>query len=276
MSRLDGAVTIVTGGAGGLGTALSQELVGRGSRIILAENRDATEAVQNLRDAGAEAEWFEVDVSDYAQMEKLREFAISTYGGVNVLINNAVYAEGAGGMIPETDPAGVRRVFEVNVIGYYNGIRAFAEDLRNAAADGRPAHLMCVGSEHSFGVPPHCAPASPYTVSKYTMLAFTDVARRDFAGTDVGVTLLAPGWIYTDLVKHYAEATPEFAEQVLPYAQTPEFVAREAIDGMLRNDYIIFPNPRSAPFAIEHADAVLAALRAAAAQDLPDEVWIQP
>jgi NAD(P)-dependent dehydrogenase (short-subunit alcohol dehydrogenase family) len=71
----------------------------------------------------------------------------------------------------------------VNVTGVFNGIRAFATDLKAQAAAGRPAHILNVGSEHSLGVPPHVMPISTYTVSKYATLAFTDTARRDFAGT---------------------------------------------------------------------------------------------
>jgi len=135
---------------------------------------------------------------------------------------------------------------------------------------------MNVGSEHSLGVPPHVAPASPYTVSKYTMLAFTDVARRDLAGTGVGVSLFAPGWVFTPRVRQIAEQSEAFAATVLPYAQLPAYVARRAFDGLLRNEYIIFPNPKSAPFAIEHAEAVLAELRRAAEfseAETADDIW---
>ena len=279
MSELNGAVTVITGGAGGVGRALALEAAKRGSRILLAEIRDASEAVQELRDAGATAEWFQVDVSDHAQMRTLAEYARSTFGEVNVLINNAVQGDGTAGALADADPDAVRRSFEVNITGYFNGIHVFAADLRSSAAGGRPAYLMNVGSEHSLGVPPYVMPVSAYTVSKYTMLAFTDVARRDFAGTGIGVSLLAPGWILTDRVREAVEQSAEFAAAVLPYAQLPAYVARAAFDGLVRHEYIIYPNPKAVPFAIEHAEAVLAELRRAElsgdGSEVAGEVWAQ-
>ena len=278
MSKLNGATTVITGGAGGLGRALAHEAGRRGSRILIGDVKDASEVVEELRKAGLTVESFPVDVSDYAQVSKFADYARSTFGEVNVLINCVVLGEGTTGPLDEADPQGVRRSFDVNITGYFNGIHAFAKDLKKAAAAGRPAYLLNVGSEHTFGPPPHVIPISAYTVSKATMLAYTNVIRRDFAGNGVGVTMLAPGWILTPLVQSLCDQSEEFAAKVLPYAQLSEFVAKAAFDGLLRNDYIIYTNPRAAQFAIKNCEAVLAELRRAdsivAAATGP--VWAQP
>jgi NAD(P)-dependent dehydrogenase (short-subunit alcohol dehydrogenase family) len=279
MSELDGAVTVITGGSGGVGRALAREAAGRGSKLVLADIVDSSEAVSELRAAGATAEGFQTDVSDYSSVQELEKFTTSTFGEVNVLVNCAVGTAGATGPLQEiADPSLVKRAFEVNILGYFNGIHAFAERLTAAAAAGRPAYLMNVGSEHSFGVPPHVMPASAYTVSKYTMLGFTDVALRDFAGTGVNVSLFAPGWILTPKVRQFAEQSDDFAAHVRPYAQTTEYIARRAFDGLLAKEYIIFPNPKSVPFAIDHAERILAELRRAlevGQAETAGDVWAQ-
>lgn len=139
----------------------------------------------------------------------------------------------------------------------FNGIRAFAADLKAQAEGGNPAHILNVGSEHSLGVPPHVMPISAYTVSKYATLAFTDTARRDFAGTGVNVSLLAPGWILTERVAELTEQSPQAATAIPPLAQDSNAVAQQGLDGLLRNQYIIATNPASRAFAIEYAQAII-------------------
>ena len=263
MSELKDAVVVITGGGTGVGRGLALEAAHRGAKVLIASISDAGDAVREVRAAGGVAEWFDVDVADYAAMQDLAKHARSTFGEVNVLVNNAI-AGGGNGSLLEADPDKVRRVFEVNITGVFNGIRAFAEDLKASAAAGRPAYVLNVGSEHSLGVPPHVPAASAYTVSKYASLALTDVSRRDFAGTGVDVSLLAPGWVLTELVQKFVDQSADFAASVLPYAQTPREVARAAFDGLLQRRYIIVTNPQSVPFAREHAESILAELSRAA------------
>jgi NAD(P)-dependent dehydrogenase (short-subunit alcohol dehydrogenase family) len=267
VSELDGSVVVVTGGGTGVGRALGHEAARRGATVVIASIADSTDAVESIRGEGGRAEWVDVDVSDYAAMRGLAERIEAEHGGIGVLVNNAVGPGGVGG-VHEADPETVRRVFEVNILGVFNGIRAFADQLIATAAAGRPAHVLNVGSEHSLGVPPHVIPISPYTVTKYAALGLTDVARRDFAGTGVNVALLAPGWVLTEQIQGNVDRSQEFAAAVLPYAQTPDEVARTAFDGLLAHHYLIVTNPKSVPFAIEHAEAMLAELRRDAARDV--------
>jgi NAD(P)-dependent dehydrogenase (short-subunit alcohol dehydrogenase family) len=262
MSVLDGTIAVVTGGRVGLGRALALEVARRGATVIIASQSDAAGTVQEIEGLGGTAEWVRTDVSHYADVESLAHHVQASYGRINLLVNNAGTGGEAGGL-DAIDPAVAQRVFDVNIAGVFNGIRAFAADLKAAAAAGHPSFILNVGSEHSLGVPPHVAPMSAYTVSKYTTLAFTDTARRDFAGTGVGITLLAPGWIRTELVADLTNRSAEAAAAILPLAQESDVVARLGIDGLLRGDYITTTNRSTAGFAGEHASAVLAALTVA-------------
>jgi NAD(P)-dependent dehydrogenase (short-subunit alcohol dehydrogenase family) len=257
MVDLQGTVTVVTGGRVGVGKALAIEAAGRGSKILLASRSDASEAAEELRGSGATVEWFETDVRDPESWKALRDFVKAKFGRVNILINNAA-GGGGNGSLESSPHEALQEILDTNILGYIHGIRTFASDLREAAADGEPAYILNVGSEHSLGVPPHVMPLSPYTVSKQAELAITEVTRRDFVGTAIGVSLVAPGWVLTENVTSLTERSEDFAKSVLPYAQPSALVAKIAFDGLLAGRDVIVTNPKSVPFARERVEKLLA------------------
>jgi len=260
MSRtLDGAVTVVTGGGTGVGQALAIEAARRGARVAIAAPDPATDTVKQITAAGGEAIWVEADIADYDTVTAAAARIVAELGGVDVLVNNAA-GSAAIGPLQVTDPATVRRQFEINILGTYHCLRAFFEPLAAAAARGRLAHVLNVGSEHSLGVPPYVPPISTYTVTKYTSLAFTDVARRDFAEAGIGVTMLAPGWVLTDGVRQAVELMPALRASVDGRGQEPELVAGLAWDAVLEERYVAVTNPASRPFAEAHARELLSAI----------------
>ncbi|MDQ0691332.1 SDR family oxidoreductase [Arthrobacter sp. W4I7] len=256
MIDLQGAVTVVTGGRVGVGRALALEAAQRGSKVLIASRSDASDTVNELRELGAEAEWFPTDVREPESWAALREFAITTFGQVNVVINNAAGGN-ASGSLADVSLEAVQEVINTNILGYVYGIRTFADDLRSAAAAGQAAYILNVGSEHSLGVPPHVMPLSPYTISKQAGLAITEVTRRDLAEAGVGVSLVAPGWVLTETVSDLIEKSEAFANAVLPYAQSSDLVAKIAFEGLLQGRGVIVTNPKSVPFARARAEGLL-------------------
>lgn len=257
MTDLTDALVVVTGGGTGVGRALALEATRRGARILIASTSNPAESIQLIRNAGGEASWYQTDVADYDAVSGLAKHARDEHGGANILINNAAGSVEAGGLQTLT-PHTVKRMFEINVLGVFNGIHAFASDLTASAKAGRPTHILNVGSEHSLGVPPYVQAFSAYTVSKYATLGFTDVARRDFDGTGVNVAMLAPGWVLTERVSSAIGSSADARAAIEPFAQTGEVVARLAFDGLLEGQYIIATNPASRAFALEHARTVMA------------------
>jgi NAD(P)-dependent dehydrogenase (short-subunit alcohol dehydrogenase family) len=260
VTTLDGAVVVVTGGATGIGLALAREAGARGARVMIGDAQDASQAVETLRTDGVTADWLTVDIADYAQVEHLAQATVATFGTVNVVCNNAGIS--VLGALQDVDPADARRVFDVNVLGMFHVVHAFARRLAGAAAQGRPAYLLNTGSEHSLGVPPHVTPMSIYTTTKYAALGLTDTARRDLHPLGVGVSLLAPGWVRTDRVKAATAANPVAAAAIEPFAQEPDLVARAAFDGLLAGTAVIATNPYSREFAMEHARDLMADIQA--------------
>ncbi|SFN07165.1 Short-chain dehydrogenase [Streptomyces sp. cf124] len=269
MSTLTDAVVVVTGGATGVGLALAREAAARGARVMIADVEDASAAVESLRADGATADWLLTDTSDYAQIKKLTEATVERFGAVNVVCNNA--GIGVVGALQDVDPGEGKRLFDVNVLGMFYVVHAFAPLLKDAAARGGPAYILNTGSEHSLGVPPHVMPMSTYTASKYAALGLTDTARRDLKDFGVGVSLLAPGWVRTERVSALVAADPHAAAAIGPFAQEPAVVAGMAFDGLLKGTAIIATNPHSRAFAMEHARDLMADIQALPFLDGPDD-----
>lgn len=266
MKNLSNTVTVVTGGGRGVGLGLGLEAAKRGSRVLIAERSDGSDAVERIRSAGGEADWFQVDVADRDGVADLAAFARERFGAVNIVVNNAASGNGQGSII-DISADDLRQIIDVNVLGYVWMIQAFAEDLRRNAAGGRPAYILNVGSEHSLGVPPHVRQISGYTLSKQAELAVTEVARRDLEGDGVLVSLLAPGWVHTEQVRDFIAASPEFASAVTPYLQETADVARIAFNALEAGRELIVTNPASVDFARRRAERNIADIMEAERQD---------
>ncbi|MDX2604424.1 SDR family NAD(P)-dependent oxidoreductase [Streptomyces caniscabiei] len=269
MSTLTDAVVVVTGGATGVGLALAREAAARGARLMIADVEDASAAVESLRADGATAEWLRTDTTDYAQVKKLTEATVERFGTVNVVCNNA--GIGVAGALQDVDPAEAKRTFDVNVLGMFHVVHAFAPLLKDAAARGGPAYILNTGSEHSLGVPPHVLPMSTYTTSKYAALGLTDTTRRDLKDFGVGVCLLTPGWVRTERIAALVAADPLAAAAIEPFAQEPAEVAAAAFDGLLKGTAVIATNPHTRAFAMEHARDLMADIQALPLLDGPHD-----
>lgn len=251
---------LVTGGAAGVGRGLALEAARRGARVFIGDINDATETVSLIKSEGGSADSAIADVLDISSLKELVRRAQDRFGAVNVVVNN-VGGGGASGRLWEANPEDVQRTFNVMILGTFNTIHVTGPVLIETAAAGGPAYLMNVGSEHSLGVPPHLPPLSSYTVSKYTSLGFTDTARRDFEGTGVNVSMLAPTWVLTESISKLLESSEQMRTMVGPYGQSPAEVAAKAFDGLLAGAYIIPTHPVIRGFALDHARDVMAAVQ---------------
>jgi NAD(P)-dependent dehydrogenase (short-subunit alcohol dehydrogenase family) len=269
MDDLTGAVVLVTGGATGVGRALAREAVRRGAKVMLADLVEARESVDELRGMGGDVAAVIADVSNMSDVRRLVAETMERFSEVNVVCNNAAFA--VAGPLQETDPDDARRSVEVNVVGPFNVIHAFAPLLRDAAAAGRPAYVLNVGSEHSLGVPPHVAPFSVYTTTKFAMLGLTLSAHRDLEPWGVTTSMLAPGWVLTENVRAFVDSDLEARQAILPYAQESSVVAERAFDGLLAGTRVIATNPFSRSFAMEHARALMIDVQELPLVDMPGE-----
>jgi NAD(P)-dependent dehydrogenase (short-subunit alcohol dehydrogenase family) len=182
-----GKIGIVTGAGSGLGEAAAKRLAREGAKIIIADVRpDAAERVaKEIGAAGGEATPFTVDVTVVESTQRLVEFAVSTYGRLDIAFNNA-------GITPrltdvhEIEPADWLRVISVNLTGIFYCMKA---ELAHFAEHGGGA---IVNMASTAGVMAHAGRAA-YSASKHGIVGLTRSAAVEYAERDIRVNAVAPG-----------------------------------------------------------------------------------
>ena len=189
MEQLVDRVAVVTGGAGGIGRALVEELLSEGMRVVIAdvqaEMLDATVAELSSRGAVIGVV---TDVTSVESVEALADATWAAYGGCHLLCNNAgVGAPSA--LVWETTPNDWRWVHGVNVMGVMHGVVTFVPRM---IADGEPGHVMNTSSGDG-GVEPLPA-ASVYAASKAAVSTLTEclAAQLESEGTALSASIFYP------------------------------------------------------------------------------------
>jgi len=273
MAELKGAVAVVTGGASGIGRALCAAALARGLRVALVdiEAARAEAAATHLTAEGGEIRPYACDVADAGQLDHLAGLIRRDFGTVNLLFNNAGVI--VGGPVEKTLPADALWMLSVNVMGVLHGVQSFLPLLKSARAAGQPAHVINTGSENSLGVPV-IGPTSVYTATKHAVLGLTDALRRDLAGNGIGVSLLCPGLVRTEIFDARRNrpdqfggpkrTAPEQAERVRAMmateGQDPALTAELCFEGIERGDFLIVTDPAIRGFATKRHSEVEAAL----------------
>ncbi|HTM86010.1 MAG TPA: SDR family oxidoreductase, partial [Mycobacterium sp.] len=199
-------LALVTGAGAGIGRATAVELARQGARAVVVVDRDRVAAEQTaaaVRDAGADAAVYQVDVTDEAAVNDLAAQVNTEHGVVDILINNA--GIGMAGRFLETTPAHWDAILAVNLRGVLNGSRAFAEQMVQRGEGGTIINM----SSASAYLPSKSMIA--YSTTKAAVLAFSESLRADLADDGITVTAVCPGFVNTNIAKNtvYAGMTAE-------------------------------------------------------------------
>jgi NAD(P)-dependent dehydrogenase (short-subunit alcohol dehydrogenase family) len=237
----DGAVAIVTGGASGIGKALSEELAARGVDVVLADRQVALaeEVARGIRERGGRATAHELNVCDLEAFRRCADATVKRTGRIDYLFNNA--GIGVGGEVAIYKPADWDDVFNVNLRGVAYGIQAVYGHM---IAQG---HGHIVNTASVAGLLPSPEAAS-YTASKHAVVGLTKALRIEGRRHGVRASALCPGVIRTPILTggkfgrmNLEGVTKEDIlatwERLRPIE--PEELARRALDAVARNVAII-------------------------------------
>lgn len=194
--RLEGKVAIITGGGSGIGRATAELFAKEGASVVVADYKAdlGRETVQAIRDAGGEATFVEVDVSDPAQVQRMVQTALDTYGGIDVLFNNA--ATLIFGTVLDTAEEAWRRLMDVNLTGVFLCSKAV---LPHMIARGGGS---IINMSSSTGAHDGNANAVAYVTSKGGVTLMTRCMAIDHAGHNVRVNAIAPGPTNTPMLRN--------------------------------------------------------------------------
>lgn len=195
-----GKTAVVTGAASGIGAALAEQLAERGSDLALVDiNAAALEQVAaKARARGAEVSTHVVDLADSRAVRRFVDELETVHPRVELLINNAGIA--LGGSFLEASEAEFDSVLKVNLRGVVNLTRALLPRLLE-----RPdAHVANVSSIFGMIAPPG---NTAYCASKFAVRGFSESLRQELNGTSVGISVVHPGGIKTNIAKNARIAT---------------------------------------------------------------------
>jgi 3-oxoacyl-[acyl-carrier protein] reductase len=188
MFDLDGKVAIVTGAARGIGAAYSRALAAAGAAVVVADvlETEGRATVDQIVAAGGRAAFVAADVSDPASTRALAAAAVATFGGIDVLINNAaVFASLTRGAFDEIDPDRWDRTMAVNVKGPWLCTCAVVPHMR--ARGGGSIINQC--SLAAFGL----AGMLDYSVSKTAVIGLTKNTAIELGKDRIRVNAITPG-----------------------------------------------------------------------------------
>jgi NAD(P)-dependent dehydrogenase (short-subunit alcohol dehydrogenase family) len=189
--ELSGKVAIVTGGAGGIGQAAVELFVAEGARVVFGDiNAERGGELEGR--LGKSAVFRRTDTSARAEVEALVDFAVSHFGGLHVMFNNAGISGAMHDRFLDDDLADFQRVIGVNLFGMMVGMQAAG---RHMARNGGGS---IVNNASIAGVLPGHALMS-YRASKAAVIMLSRSIAIDFAEYNIRVNCLTPGHIRTDL-----------------------------------------------------------------------------
>ena len=192
MRDLDGKVAVVTGAASGIGRALADAFGAAGMGLVLAdvEADPLVAAAAELGSRGVDAHAVVTDVAQADQVEALAVAAEDRFGAAHVVCNNAGVAP--IGPVLETRLEDWRWVFDVNLFGVVHGIQAFGPRL---VAQGEGHIVNTASSGGLITVPGFGA----YVATKHAVVGLSETLYQELAGTGVGVSVLCPGLVATQI-----------------------------------------------------------------------------
>lgn len=223
MSRFEGKVALVTGGGGGIGSAIARRLASEGAHVVVTDiNAESAEAVAaELRAAGQKASSIAANIAKAAACHALVQQVLAAQGQIDVLVNNAgINRRGNIMAITEDD---WDATFAVNIAAMFHLCRAVIPQMIDR---GGGAIVNTASQWGLHPAPNHIA----YNVSKAAVASFTQNLGRDYAPHRIRVNAVCPGEIHTPMLEAGVKRsgrTMADLDKLVPYGRVgkPEEVA---------------------------------------------------
>jgi NAD(P)-dependent dehydrogenase (short-subunit alcohol dehydrogenase family) len=272
MRDLRGKTAFITGAASGIGFGMARVFAGEGMRIVLADVEPGAlaAATAELEDTGAEVLPIELDVADRAAMEDAARRAEARFGHVHLVCNNA--GVGAGGPLDQCTYDDWDWVIGVNLTGVINGVQTFVRRMRD---HGQGGHFVNTAS--MAGLIPSGG-LGIYCTTKYAVVGLSECLRLDLAPHGIGVSVLCPGSVSTNIHQSGRNRPQRFAHtEFVPDAERrrlhvemirngldPLAIGAAVRDADIANERWVLTHPELAPWVEERTESILSAFKTTA------------
>ena len=212
MGRVDNKVALITGGARGMGAADARMLVKEGAKVVIGDILDdeGTALADELGDA---ARYVHLDVTSADEWAAAVETALSSFGKLNVLVNNAGIVQ--LGPLKTLDVARWQQVLDVNLTGPMLGTKSVIQPMIDAGGGS----IINVSSIEGLR---GAAYVHSYVASKWGLRGLTKSSALELAGHNIRVNSIHPGFIRTPMTKHLPD---DMVQAPLGRPGTPDEVA---------------------------------------------------
>jgi NAD(P)-dependent dehydrogenase (short-subunit alcohol dehydrogenase family) len=258
MEDLAGKVAVITGGAGGIGTAMARRFGAEGMAVVLAdiEAGQLESAAAELATDGIEVIGVVTDVTDPASVEALAGATYERFGAAHVLCNNA--GVGPAGAVLDMALEDYRWIIDVNLYGVLHGIKAF---LPGMLAEGE-GHIVNTASVAGLLTQPAM---SAYNISKHGVVVLSESLfyELEMMEAPIGVSVVCPAWVPTRIVESERNRpggaltpTGPITDRVRAAAErfmaashrTVDEVADAVLDAITENRFYVVTHPGIWPF----------------------------
>ncbi len=242
---------LITGGASGLGLGMADALAKRGVPVTIADI-DAEALAEVVKSRGNGFRGAVLDVRDRAAWARVKAEAEAALGPVDVLILNAGISPN-GKPFTEMDPESFDRIVAINLTGVANGIFAFAADFQ-ARGSG---HIVLTSSQA--GLVTTVAGVGAYSVAKFGVTALGEQLRRELGPHGVGVSVLFPGFVPTNLGANTVKIGGDinsYSNRMPPVSIDAAAVGEMVADGIERDASHIVTHKQVLPGVEERFDAI--------------------
>jgi len=182
--RLEGKVAIITGGASGIGEGTVRRFIEEGAKCVVADIQGDL-ATSIAEEVGENASAFALDVADEKQVEECVDFAVDTYGKLDVMFNNAGIL-GSVGPISEIDGEGWLRTIDVLLNSVFYGIKYAARVMQEQGSGAIINTASTAGVRAGLG--PHV-----YTAAKHAVVGLSQSVATELGRHGIRVNVIAPG-----------------------------------------------------------------------------------
>jgi short-subunit dehydrogenase len=238
--NLEGKTALITGASGGLGEAIAEAMLIKGTNLILTgrDNGRLNKLMSKLYEmipANSSQKIFSIsgDLSEATFRQNLRDFTKSSTGSLHILINNAGIT--AHGSFLETIPEVMRRTMEVNFFSPAELTRILLPHM--IKTKGEKMIVYTSSPSGYYGISDRFA----YSASKAAGNALMECLRMELKEYNIKTLIFAPGYTETNLRNSVVSATGEtITENQAKGAKSPAYVAEKLIKGIEQNKRVVF------------------------------------
>ena len=272
MDDLSGKVAVVTGAASGIGRSLAGAFAAEGMRLVLSdiEGGPLEVAADELRATGADVFAVTADVSVASDVERIATAAMDVFGALHVACNNAGVA--AGGLSWEIDVEDWRWVLGVNLFGVIHGIHSFVPRIIESGGGHVVNTASMAGLTSNAGM-------GPYNASKHAVVTLSETLGLELSMThpEVGVTVLCPGWVRTQINRSERNRPPRsgptparaggtddggglrsIVDQLIESGLEPDDIAAAVVDAIRTNRFYVLTHPEWQSQVSQRVERILA------------------